>query len=511
MKNTTATRKNNAIVSLLVFIIAIAAPSLFAQENTLSDAEIDTAILTALALDQAVNSNWVDVTTVDGIVTLSGRADNLLARERAAGIAETVKGVRSVVNQLDVVDAAVSDSELRRDVEDAFMWDPATEAYEIGVRVKDGTVTLTGTVNSWQERRLAATVAKSVRGVEKVRNQLEIDYELERSDYEIETEIEQRLKWDVLVDDALINVKVSDQVVTLTGTVGSAAEKSRATVDAWVTGVDQVRNDGLEIESWARDERFRKNKYIAKSDEAVRSAIKDAFVYDPRVNMFDIDVSVNNGRVTLKGSVNNLRAKRSAEQDARNTVGVFSVHNLISVRPDDVPSDQKIQSNVAQALEQDTYVDREEITVTVVDQVAYLTGTVDSYFEKAQADEVASGILGVTDVKNHLNVQNEYAPLTYSPYLGTGAYPYGYSWYHYPRDLTPKNTDWEIAESIRSELWWSPFVDSDDVTVTVDDGVATLIGTVDTWSEKNAARENAYEGGATAVKNKLRVEYGPES
>jgi osmotically-inducible protein OsmY len=44
-------------------------------------------------------------------------------------------------------------------------------------------------------------------------------------------------------------------------------------------------------------------------------------------------------------------------------------------------------------------------------------------------------------------------------------------------------------------LWWSPFVDSDDVNVTVDDGVVTLTGAVDSWSEYNAAANNAYEGG----------------
>jgi osmotically-inducible protein OsmY len=50
-------------------------------------------------------------------------------------------------------------------------------------------------------------------------------------------------------------------------------------------------------------------------------------------------------------------------------------------------------------------------------------------------------------------------------------------------------------------------VDSEEVSVTVDDGVVTLTGTVDTWSERQSAEENAYEGGAKDVMNDLRVNY----
>jgi osmotically-inducible protein OsmY len=48
-------------------------------------------------------------------------------------------------------------------------------------------------------------------------------------------------------------------------------------------------------------------------------------------------------------------------------------------------------------------------------------------------------------------------------------------------------------------------VDSDAITVIVEDGVVILKGTVDSWSEYAAAREDAYEGGALRVINDLRV------
>jgi len=49
----------------------------------------------------------------------------------------------------------------------------------------------------------------------------------------------------------------------------------------------------------------------------------------------------------------------------------------------------------------------------------------------------------------------------------------------------------------------TPFVDSDDVNVAVLDGIATLTGVLDSWSEKWEAREQAYEGGAISVRNRF--------
>ncbi|MBD3181561.1 BON domain-containing protein [Candidatus Poribacteria bacterium] len=57
-------------------------------------------------------------------------------------------------------------------------------------------------------------------------------------------------------------------------------------------------------------------------------------------------------------------------------------------------------------------------------------------------------------------------------------------------------------------MFWSLFVDSDGIVVSVEDAVATLTGTVETWSERQSATENAIEGGTIRVINKLEVDYG---
>lgn len=470
----------------------------------LTDQAISDQIYDELAFAPGVVSTKVDVSTSNGIVTLTGTVNNILAKERAARIAETVKGVRAVVNRVEVSPSATrADAQIRMDIESALLEDPATEFYEITTTVDNGEVTLTGTVDSYQERELAKTVAKGVRGVTAIKDEIDVDYTTDRLDSEIKNEIKQTLRWNAYVDNYLINVSVNDGKVALSGTVGSASEKRLAKADAWVAGVTSVDTSKLSVEGWARDDKLRGDKYVIKSEDELREAVKDALLHDPRVMSFNVDVDVVGRMVTLRGEVDNLKAKRAAEQDAKNTVGVSYVDNRLKVWLDMWPDDSKVAGDIRNALRRDPHVERFEVTVTVIDGTAHLYGTVDSYFEKNRADDVASRVTGVLDVENHLLVDYD-AAYIYDPYVDD--YISDDELIDYER-RAPLKTDSQIKSSIESELAWSPFVDSDAVTVTVDDGVATLTGTVDTWGESRSATENAYEGGATLVDNDLVVNF----
>ena len=149
-------------------------------------------------------------------------------------------------------------------------------------------------------------------------------------------------------------------------------------------------------------------------------------------------------------------------------------------------------------------MDRFDIYVTVINGTVYLGGTVDTYFEKGLADDVAAKTLGVSSVVNNIDVMNVSYPLAYDPYLFDYFF-YDERWYDY-RPYQSFKSDLKIEREIIDELFWSPFVDSGDVEVDVEDGVATLTGEVDTWSEYRAAANNAYEGGAVWVDNDLKVE-----
>lgn len=278
---------NTTALTAAICIFAAATQPAEAKPD-MTDQTISDKIDDELLLDPGVVSTKIDVSTANGIVIMTGKVNNILAKERAARIAETVKGVRAVINRIDVSPSmARSGAHIRRDVELALLVDPATESYEITTSVEHGEVTLTGTVDSYQERELVKTVAKGVRGVKAINDQIDVDYKLDRADHEIKKEIEQALRWNTHVDNYLIAVSVNDGKVAITGTVGSAAEKRIAEFDAWVAGVTAVDTSKLSVEGWARDDKLRRDKYVVKSDDELRDAVNDALLFDPRVASFN--------------------------------------------------------------------------------------------------------------------------------------------------------------------------------------------------------------------------------
>lgn len=480
---------------------AAAAPSMW----TLDNRSISEAIEDEFRTDLAVPGERIDVRTNDGVVTLSGSVDNILAKDRALRLAKLVKGVRAVVNMIEVRPSVLrQDEAIRRDVRTALQLDYAVDADEVDpLTVSHGVVTLSGTVDSWSESRLAERTVKGVRGVTKVVNRLVIKPPVARPDREIEVEVRERLHWDALVDNALIDVFVENGTVRLAGTVGSAAEKSKAIADAWVTGAKFVDGGKLKVALWVRDPDLRRHKYGNLNDAEIEKAVERALRYDPRVGSQAIAVDVYGGIATLRGKVGQLSESRAAAQDAANTVGVSRAINRLKIKPGEPLRDDTIEKRLRAALGRAPFLERRELRVNVVGGIAHLYGEVDSGFEKSRADEVAAGVPGVIGVRNHLRVDPAVRPYVYNPYSDPWRSP------DYPWENQPPRYSWRadevIEQDIERELWWSPFVDADEVTVSVKNGTATLTGTVDSWSERWAARDNAYDGGAVRVVNRLKV------
>jgi osmotically-inducible protein OsmY len=222
-----------------------------------------------------------------------------------------------------------------------------------------------------------------------------------------------------------------------------------------------------------------------RTDDQIKKAVKDAFRYDPRVISFNPQVTVNSGKVILTGVVDNLGAKRAAEEDARNVLGVWQVKNYLKVRPVNIPADNVLEKRVAQAFRDNPWLNHFNIQINALTGWVYLYGEVTTSFAKKEAAKAAESVKGVTKVINYITFSDEW------------------SW----------KADQEIREDVKSQLFWSPFVDEDQVSVTVFDGVVTLNGNVETLSERKAAEENAREGGAKKVINNLTVThrmYGPD-
>jgi osmotically-inducible protein OsmY len=476
-----------------------------APPEPLDDADITAAIRRELRMDGVADIGAIDVITRDGIVTLAGRVESLLARERAVRVAELVKGVRAVHHRLAVVPRVARDAAaLRADIESALREDPVTASHGIAVEVDQGVATLTGAVPSWQARWLAEYVVQGVKGVTGLRNRIRVEHAGKRSDLEIEREIAQRMRWDVLLDAGMIDIAVEHGVVRLHGTVRSAAERGRAFHDAWVAGVSSVEPARLEVVWWARPRRLRQEANVIRSDAAVEQAVIQATRYDPRVSGFRIEPEATAGMVTLWGTVDTLEARRAAEQLARNTVGVVSVKSFIKVSVQPPVDSAALVDRVLRALARNPITDGHDLRAAVEDGVVTLTGGVGHYSEKIEAENVIEGLPGVVEVQNEIAVKHTSHAFVQDPYL----YPY------HPQlsesldryiPTTQARNDVRIHAAIESELAWSPFVDAREIHVSVIDGRATLIGTVDSWRERQVATDNAFEGGAVAVVNRLGV------
>lgn len=155
----------------------------------------------------------------------------------------------------------------------------------------------------------------------------------------------------------------------------------------------------------------------------------------------------------------------------------LAANNLPATRSHEPPVDLEIKQRIQEAFLRDLWIDRHAMTLEVRDGIAYLSGTVDSPFTKLHAEEIASRVPGVIRVINDLIARA------------------GWSW----------NQDWETRLAIEHKLWLSARIDMRDIRVTVQDGVATLMGAVDTWQEKQAATVEALKGGAKSVRNELQV------
>jgi len=205
--------------------------------------------------------------------------------------------------------------------------------------------------------------------------------------------------------------------------------------------------------------------------------------------------------VTLRGVVDNLRAQRAAVQDARATSGVARVVNRIRVRSASSRGEE-IVASIRAALARDPHLHRYEISVAAHERTVYLSGGVDTFFEKMRADQIAAEANGVKHVRNNLVVLDERSPLLYEPRAHEFS-ALDYPWY--TRRSAPARSDEEIKQEIADELFWSPFVDAEDVAVRVAAGVATLRGNVNSYAEMRSAVANAHEGGAVRVDNQLRI------
>jgi len=143
-------------------------------EHRYNDTELADAAETALVWHTMVPTDAVRVTVDHGRITLEGEVDWDYQRRAVESAIRPLRGVVDINNRIRLRNQ-LSPTDLQRRLEEALTRQALREVRHLNVDVRDGTVTLRGTVHSLRERDAVVGTAWSAPGVRAVINELHID------------------------------------------------------------------------------------------------------------------------------------------------------------------------------------------------------------------------------------------------------------------------------------------------------------------------------------------------
>ena len=196
-----------------------------------------------------------------------------------------------------------------------------------------------------------------------------------------------------------------------------------------------------------------------KSDAQLQRDLLHELKWDPRVEEMDVRVDVNDGVVTLTGTVSSWAKRHAAQEAAHRVAGVLDVANDIEVK---VPgrllrTDTDIALAVRETLTWDVFVPDQRIQSTVSDGSVTLEGTVDLPSEREDAERAVRNLAGVRRVINKIAV-----------------------------GIRPTTTSLEVRAAIEAALERRAQREAHRIRVDVQRGWVSLSGRVRSWEEKQA-------------------------
>jgi len=213
---------------------------------------------------------------------------------------------------------------------------------------------------------------------------------------------------------------------------------------------------------------------LTEADVRVKDSVMRQLDWDPEVDASAVGVAARDGAVTLTGYIDSYSGKLAAERAAKRVRGVRSVANDIEVTLKLARTDADIAGDVSRALELHGTLP-ESVQAVVHGGHVTLTGKVNWMYQKYQAENAVRHIRGVRNVVNRL-------------------------------ELAPRAVERDVRHRIVEALHRNADIDAHHITVNVSGDVATLTGTVGTWSQRDAAeRAAANAPGITLVDNLVGV------
>jgi osmotically-inducible protein OsmY len=214
------------------------------------------------------------------------------------------------------------------------------------------------------------------------------------NELKLRDDILDELAYEPIVDPAHIGVAVDQNVVTLTGHVGSYAQKLAA-----ISAVRRVKG----VHGIADEIEVRAPSDARTSDDEIASRAINVLSWDSVVPSEEIQVTVRDGLVTLTGKVHWYYQKSSAERDVRNLSGVRSLVNNIEVEPH--AKADNVKKKIEAALKRHAEIEAKDVRVTVRDDdEVLLEGKVRNWDEKFAVENAAWSAPGVKNVRDRLTI-----------------------------------------------------------------------------------------------------------
>jgi osmotically-inducible protein OsmY len=213
------------------------------------------------------------------------------------------------------------------------------------------------------------------------------------NDNRLQQAVLEELNWEPSVTAAHIGVTANAGVVTLSGHVESFAQKHAA--EAAVRRVKGVKAIAEEIE-------VRLPYDTKRSDDEIARAAIGRFEWDVSIPRDAIQVSVEQGWITLTGEVDWHYQKDAASMDVRALFGVTGVSDQITIKP--TVNASNISDDIMHALGRSWFFDPKTISVSSQGGKVRLTGTVSSWHDRQIAATTAWAAPGATAVENDIAV-----------------------------------------------------------------------------------------------------------
>jgi osmotically-inducible protein OsmY len=200
-----------------------------------------------------------------------------------------------------------------------------------------------------------------------------------------------------------------------------------------------------------------------KTDTQLQQDVSAELRWEPSIHATEIGVAVKDGAVTLSGEVGSYSEKLSAERAAQRVSGVkgLAIDMKVKIPGWSIRSDTDIARSAEQTLEWTTFLPVDSIKVTVEHGWVTLSGKADWTYQKTAAIKAVHHLLGVTGVSDQIVVKNSVSSSS-------------------------------IKSDIEAALKRRAAADAKTVSVDVDGSTVTLHGNIHSWSEREMAKQSAW-------------------